>query len=235
MKRLLPSILLIVGLTACAGASSFGKHNCSAGGEVCIEVCVDEPIFFGEPVIVTITVTSEKNISRLGVSLYHNVDITVEGPQGWEEDLQNVTIYKSGASWGVPITASRPAIFIRKLILSPREGDFYIIARASTLELEAVDMIRIYITKEGGKVYRSGTPIPITPGPLPTIDSDTLATLQAMPTATPYPTMPPVPTTKTPPAEILDSTAYPPPEDVSAPTSPSPELLDTPAYPPPYP
>jgi hypothetical protein len=110
MKRFWIFVLLLAGLTACAGASSFGKHNCSSGGEVCIEVRADEPISFGGPVIVTIMVTSEKDISDLGISLYHNVDVVVEGPQDWEKESQDATVWESGAGWKATIEANHPLI-----------------------------------------------------------------------------------------------------------------------------
>jgi hypothetical protein len=68
------------------------------------------------------------------------------------------------------------------------------------------------MTKEGGKAYYSGTAIPITPGPLPTMDESMLATARAYPTDTP---VPPVKVFETPTSEpeLLDSTppGYPPP------------------------
>jgi hypothetical protein len=208
-------VLVLVNLAACAeGAASPDRHNCSTGGEVCIEVRADEPISFGEPVNVTITVTSQKDISRLGVSLNHDVDIEIQGPQGWEKDLQDAAIYKGGVSWGVAVTASNSANFSWKLFLPPRDGVFRIRAQASTTELFAEDMIRIYMTHEGGKVYLSGTPIPITHGPelVDTMSPSLLATLQARPTETPYPTLTIVPTTEAPSPLDQGTPVYPPPE-----------------------
>ena len=234
MKRFLACVLLLVSLTACGGASSFGKHNCSSGGEVCIEVRADEPISFGGTVTVSITVTSEKDISDLGISLLHNVDVVVEGPQDWEKESQDAAVWESGAGWKTAIEANHTLTFKRLLYLPSRKGEFYVIARASTLDFEAGDELRIYMTQEGGRVYLSGTKIPITPGPqlVDTMDPSVLATFQARPTKTPYPTMPPIPPTETPPPEILGTPAYPPPEVLGTPTDYSvPEVLGTPAYP----
>ena len=192
---------------------------------MCVEVRADEPILFGEPVVLTIKVISEKDISRLGVSLYHDVDSVVEGPQGWEKDLQDTMIYKGGASWGVAATANNTITFTRKLSLPPREGMFYIIARASTLNLEAIHEITIYMTREGGKVYLSGTPIPITPELLPVYT----VTPGPSPTYVPTPTILVIPTNTI----TATSPAYPPPEGMGMPTSPPPEKLGTQAYPPP--
>jgi hypothetical protein len=74
-------------------------------------------------------------------------------------------------------------------------------------------MIRIYMTKEGGKVYLSGTSIPVTqPELVDTMAPSLLATLKAMPTDTLYPTLTAVKTTEAPPPEVLGTPAYPPPE-----------------------
>ncbi len=234
MKRFWVCVFLLVGLTACGGASSFGKHNCSSGGEVCIEVRAEEPIAWGEPVTVNITVTSEKDISDIGISLSHNADVNMEKSQGWEKDSRDITFFDGGVSWVTTVEANRSITFKRILYLPPSDGMFYIIAGARTSNLEAGDEIDIYMTHEGGKVYLSGTRFPITPGPqlVDTMDPSVLATFQARPTKTPYPTMPPVPPTETPPPEILGTPAYPPPEILGTPTDYSlPEVLGTPAYP----
>jgi hypothetical protein len=221
MKRLLASVVLLVSLAACAGASSPLRHNCSRGGEVCIEVRAVEPIAFGEPVNVTITVTSEKDIEDIGISLSHDPDVGVDESQGWEKDLRDISFFNGGVSWVATVEANRSITFKRTLYLPPRNGVFYIIAEANTSNLEARDEFDVYMTKEGGKVYLSGTTIPSTPGPVPTMDPDLLATANALPTYTPYASLP-VPETPTP---LPISKTEPPP----------PVILGTPAYPPPSP
>jgi hypothetical protein len=221
MKRLLVYVLVLVSLAACAGSASFGRHNCSKGGEVCVEVRAEEPITFGKPVTVKITITSEKDIEDIGISLSHDPDVVVEESQGWEKDSRDISFFSGGVSWVATIEADSPITFKRTLYLPPRGGSFYLITTAGTSYLEARDMIRIYMTKEGGKVYLSGTTIPSTPGPVPTMDPDLLATANALPTYTPYASLP-VPETPTP---LPISKTEPPP----------PVILGTPAYPPPSP
>ena len=99
MKRLLAFILLIVSLTACTGASPFGKHNCSHGGEVCVEVRAEEPISYDGAVTVSITVISEKEISDLGISLSHNADVVVEVPESWEK-IREMLLFLRGEQAG---------------------------------------------------------------------------------------------------------------------------------------
>lgn len=195
MRRVLVFFLLVLllNLSACAGSSSLDKHNCSQG--VCIEVRAVEPIRFGEPVTVTIAVTTEKEIPNLGVSLQYVVDVTLEEPQAWESGITEKTVWRGGASWQIAAKANQPLLFTRRIRFSPREGIFDLTAYASTPLSGPIaqDSIRIYMTSTGGKVYLSGTPIPlwtpgkpipaitITPGPSPTRIRPTT------PTRPPYP------------------------------------------------
>jgi ABC-type sulfate transport system substrate-binding protein len=119
MKRLLVYVLVLVSLAACAGSASFGRHNCSKEGEVCVDLRAEEPISFGGSVTVTITVTSGKDIPVLGVSLAHDVDVVVQGPEGWEKDSRDITFSKSVASWATMVEANRSITFKRTLFLSP--------------------------------------------------------------------------------------------------------------------
>jgi hypothetical protein len=235
MKRLLACVLLLMSLTACGGASSFDKHNCSSGGEVCITVRAEEPIAWGEPVIVNIKVSSEKEFTDLNVGI-STLPMTIEmdEPENWEAETKNKTVWEGGAGWVTAIKSEQSLTFTRKLYLPLDEAEFWIKAKAFTPSLRAEDKIIISMTRKGGKVYLSGTPIPITPGPqlVDTMDPSLLATFQARPTKTPSPTMPPLPPTETPPPEILGTPAYPPPEVLGTPTDYSQrEVLGTPAYP----
>ncbi len=212
MKQTIICLVVLLSLTSCTGSSLLGKHNCSEREEVCIELRADEPIRYGEPVVITITLKSEKEFSDLGVSIYHDIGIGVEGPQGWEKDAVDAVIWESGVGWKTSVQANDSLTIVRKLSLPKREGIFQITARASTPSLHAADTIQIFMTQEGGKVYLSGSTIPITSGPLPTVDDILRATLHAIPTKSPYPTLTPAPPTESP-RELSTPTggAYPPP------------------------
>ncbi|OGO31384.1 MAG: hypothetical protein A2136_03010 [Chloroflexi bacterium RBG_16_54_11] len=204
MKRLFAHALILLLLAAC---SPSGNESCSEGGEVCIELHAIEPITYGEPVIVTITVTSHRDIPELGVSLYHEAGIVVEGPEGWEEGLLHPMVFTGGASWGVAIDENQTLVFTRTLHF-PSRGYFTLVAAASTLVFRTDTLLGVHLTEQGGTVYYANTPIPYTPGPLPTTDPDTLATVRARPSPTPWPILTPFPTNT---VEIT-STPYPPPE-----------------------
>lgn len=149
------------------------------------------------------------------------------------------------------IEANQPLVFKRILMLPPREGEFAIRAQAATRELRAGEMIRIDSSKDGGRVYLSGTGIPRSPGPelVDTADPHLLETLRARPTRTATPTAassetPTQPVSLTLPAQLtltlapkgtLPVTQTPTPTATKGNGSPPPVIVGTPAYPPPYP
>jgi hypothetical protein len=209
----------MVSLVACASKSP-GGFRCSPDGQVCVEIHTDEPIVYGAPVIVTISVTSEKYISYLGISLTYDADDVIEGIENWEDNLQNSSIIPGGAGWGIEINANQTLSFQRTFYLPQREGYFTIIASITDRNtFRASDELIIAMTTQGGTVYLANTPVPHTTGPLPTIEPHLLETLLAMPTYTPWSTI------TSHPAEITNTPpAYPPPPtpDLDRPGEPYP-------------
>lgn len=226
MNRKLASILLLVTLAACAGSPSMPGHNCSSGGEVCVELRAEVPIRWGEPFTVVTTVTSVKNISDLDLHLVADSAEAVVFDTSEEEQGKVMEKKQNWVIWQVDMKEKQSVVFTRKITLPPREGEFRIQAQAYQPGYFAQDMIRIYLTKKGGEVFYSGTPIPITPGPMPfgpTLSPEEVETLRAAPTDTPY-----VPVVK-PSPEITGTAAYPPPNE--APLSPPSQMATQPAYP----
>lgn len=214
--------LLLTNLAACAGGAT-GKDNCSKRGELCIQVRAKEPLRYDEPITIMITVTSEKDIDGLGVSLM--ADSTIIVVQDALEAEPGKVVWKDQrhVDWLVDVKANQPVTFTRALKLTPPTIDlarYTIVVRAGTPQLSADDSLDIYLTREDKKVYLSGTSIPITPGPMPTMDPSHLATLYAMPTVTPWPTWTPLPPTVTP---TPSATPYPPPEEPSQWSYPPPD------------
>jgi len=177
MKNIWIYVLLLMSLAACAGANNGG---CSSDGEVCVKVRAGEPIQYMEPIDIVITVTSRLDISQLGISLIIWPDTMIVGEaQGLEPGIE---VWKgdSGVTWRVDIKAGDVITLSRKVYLPVEAGVYEITVHASTPQLRVIDEISIYQTGDEVKVYLSGTEIPFTPGPLPTMNPIELQTLQAI-------------------------------------------------------
>ncbi len=188
MKRLYPLTFLILSLVlyGCSGGSAGLK--CQLG--VCIKIQAVEPVLFNLPVIVNITVTAETDMPSLGVSLSHDANVTVDNPQSLEVEIKNTTAWITGVSWIVDAKANLPLVFTRTLRLPAQEGHYTIVARASTPATGpiATDSFTISLTRNGGAVYYSGTPMPTSPGLGPTaVPLYPRTPLISTPTSRPYP------------------------------------------------
>ncbi len=161
MKRvILFSLIGFVFVSSCA--PSTGDTNCKNG--LCVKLRAAEPIDFSKPVTVTITVTTDKAVPNLGVSLSSDYGVVIDGPQGWQENVREGTVWNGGAGWRVSTQANQTSEFVRIVRLPSREGFFLLIARAGFPTGESVeDSLYIHLTPAGGSLYLSGTPLPITP------------------------------------------------------------------------
>lgn len=195
MKR--PILLFLFGFTLLASACAplSGDASCRKG--MCVKLRAVEPILFGVPLKVTISVTTDNDVPSLGVSLSSDFDVVVEGPQGWEESVRDGIVWNGGAGWRLSTRANQTVQFVRTVRLPPREGFFLLIARAGIPTGESVeDSLYIHLTLAGGTVYLSGTPLPITPDVIKTPPPYILnpqGTPLPIPTSAPF-TFPPTPT-----------------------------------------
>jgi hypothetical protein len=216
---MLATLMLV--LAGCGGSAVPGGGQCNKG--LCVRIEVVEPVRWGEPNVIRIIVTSEKEVPDLGISLmYLNKEIVVEEPEAGE---QGQVVWKGdrGLDWKASVKPSQPVVLTRKLRFPPQEGLVELIASAITPQgLRAVDSVRIYLTREGGVVNPTPAVLPGTPELVPTMPPEWLLT--PFPTVTPWPTPFPTPT-------------YPPPARTPTPTQlPSPFIspISTPtpaAYP----
>jgi hypothetical protein len=191
MKRLIVCVILLAGLSACGGVSAPGGGKCNNG--ICISVQAAEPIRVEEPITITISVTMEKEIPELKVFLYSYPPVLIEDGQTWTE---------RGVNWEINTKATGSQVFTRKVRVPPKEGVFDLIAEAYAPSVRVVDSLSIHLTRDGGKVYLAGTPVPlgtpgkpvpavtITPGPSPTRIPQYVpsSTPQVKPTGTAIPT-----------------------------------------------
>ncbi len=195
MKRLWMLAILMIVLAGCGGSAAPSGGQCNQG--LCVEIEVVEPIRWGEPLLVQITVTSQDDISNLGISLmYPEKEIVVEEPEKVE---QGEVVWKGdrGLDWRVSVKTGQPIVLTRKLHLPAREGLVELMASAITPQgLRAVDSVRIYLTREGGIINPTPALLPGTPELAATVPPEWLLT--PFPTPTPWPTPFPTPTSPPP-------------------------------------
>jgi len=172
MKKLGISLMILIivaasYLTACSPGGS-NNLNCSAGGEVCVTISTVQSFAKGNPVSLKIEVTSSKDISYLHVTLHVPGDVTIDGPQNWENDIsspQNETGY---TGWDFSIKAGKTRTFTRVLHFPSKPGYFDVSVHVGNKggTIDAFDDFSIVITNNNyeGKIIRAGTPLPkITP------------------------------------------------------------------------
>lgn len=216
MKYVWLLALLMVAMVGCTGGLDSSGGQCNQG--LCVKLEVAEPVRTEEPVTVTITVWTESDVPKLGVSLYtYPSSAQVQGPAGWETTAKEGTVWEGGAGWLIGARAKQPAMFTREIRLPPGES-LWILANAATPQgLRVVDSVRLHFTAEGARVYYEGTPMPITPGPI------LMFTVTPGPSPTPRPTFTPTPTllpTPTDPRFPLTPTQEPYPPATALPRAP---------------
>jgi hypothetical protein len=175
---MLATLMLV--LTGCGGSAVPGGGRCNKG--LCVKIEVVEPVRWGESIGVTITVSSERDIRGLGISLlsYPPSQITFEKAEFVTEE---------GARWATDIQANHPQHFGLSVYL-PLEGNYVLIAQAHdpTIGMVVADEIRIYLTRKGGVVNPTPAVFSGTPALVPTMPLEWLRT--PFPTPTPLPTLP---------------------------------------------
>ncbi len=210
-------VLIILGLTFISSCLPHGpssnRVNCSMGGEVCITIDKVQPFTMGEPMLLRINVSSTKDFSDLHVTLQTTHDITVDGPNSWENFLTNSSNELGFAYWNFPIKAGQTLSFNRILRFPREEGFYFIYAEVVNKgrTIDASENLSVLLEQKGAQVIMGGTPFPpYTPNatmaaygpgtPAPTF-------ITAPPTQTPFPTSKPPST----PSSPLLGTFYPPP------------------------
>ncbi len=157
------AMLALCYLAACSqGGSAPGRMNCSHGGEVCVSLSTVKSFAISDSVALKITVSSSKDISDLYLTLHTGADITVDGPQTWENDLSSPSIAPGYAYWDFAVKAGQTIIFNRVLHFLQSEGYFNIDVNVVNFGriIEAEDSFYVLLTQAGGQVIMAGTPLP---------------------------------------------------------------------------
>ena len=200
MKNWWSYALFLVSLVARAGGIT-AEYGCTIyeNGTVCINMQAVEPIQYGEPITLTITVTSATDIAGLKIFLYSSPPtILMEGVNGWVEN---------GINWAIDILANQPQVFTRRVLLPEKDGYYQILTSANTGQLHTAYSLYVHQQSGSSRVYYPNTPIPYTQSPLPTIGPELLETLHAVPYPTRRSTLTPFPTN----TSMPTSWVYPPP------------------------
>lgn len=211
MRRLFANIFIVIlmGLASCAPAQ-MDQGSCSKKGEVCIKITTDEPGPPGKPFAVTLTISSQQDLSNLSVSLFP-MPKTILVQKADVDETGVVSLEgQDGAYWIINIKAGEIVSFTRQVVLPEEDGFFDLRAMVSTPQLRAIDMVYFQQTRDSVKVYLSGTKIPPWEGPLPTVSESMKATVAALPSLTPWTTLTPAPATPEPsPLDASGTPAYP--------------------------
>ncbi|MCS7251336.1 MAG: hypothetical protein NZ572_02700, partial [Thermoflexus sp.] len=155
--------------------------------DLSVKIEVAEHIRWGEPVVVTVTVTAKQGVSDLGVALTSYPPVFIEDRGKWIEE---------GIKVSVDVKAHQPLVLVHR-VRPPKEGEFQLIAEAYAPILGYVfDSVRIYVGREGGVVNPTPKALPGTPALVPTAPPEWRLT--PFPTSTPWPTPFPTPTSPVP-------------------------------------
>lgn len=163
MKKLFVCVLVLICLSGCGAASAPGGSGSSCDQGVCVRLSALEPIKYGNPVFLTITVTSDKD-QKIGVALQSFPNVI------FEEAKDNVvtanTKDKGILSWEIQRVKANTPVTFSVSVSMPEETLYHFTAFASTVSVKASDGITIQYFASNPKVYMEGTPISGTPGPV---------------------------------------------------------------------
>ena len=164
MKHTFILTLMLMFMVACTSGGSAERPNCSKGGWVCVKLEVAEPTDWGEPVEVTITVNADKDLPDLSIGLNYDRGAIVEDPQGWEIETEERKVDEFAASWKADLKANETQVFVRKVRFPLIEKEFRLLGWVARSDLDYLtDSATVDLTRKGGEVYYSGTPVSTMP------------------------------------------------------------------------
>lgn len=150
MRKIIILILAAI-LAACSGVSSDDNVSCSQGKELCVKVEVIEPIEWGKPITLSITIIPKMDFPDINVSIFHRGFVTeFEAPIS--ETVEKVNSDLNGIYIRTKGKADQPTTIIQKLLLIPQEGLDEISVNVSAKPHYVINTIEILYNRQGGVV-----------------------------------------------------------------------------------
>ncbi len=157
-------VLLVTGIIACSPGGGFQTQSstCSYGGEICVHIILPETFDPTNPVPFKISVTSNKDLPTLQISILSDKNLVFDTPKRLEDSITKNISTPGVVIWVFSIKAGETIIFDRSLHLPQQAGNYQIVAEAVSFNrvIDAKEDIGILITDNKGYVLRSGTPMP---------------------------------------------------------------------------
>jgi hypothetical protein len=150
MKKITILILAVL-LAACSGISSDDNTSCSQEKEICVKLAVIEPIVWGKPITLSITIIPEKDFPDINISIFHDGFVA-----GFETPISETVDKVNSDQNGIYIRtigkANQPTTIIQKLLLAPKEGLDEISVNVSAKPHYVINTIEILYNRQGGEV-----------------------------------------------------------------------------------
>lgn len=199
-------------LSACTGGASGVESKCTYDGEMCVNLELQDPVVYGEPITATITISANSEIKYLFISLTFDPRNKITILDASEPESAEVVTNNGleGVFWRVDLSEGQTITLTRSFLLPPDERIYSVIAAAHGPKTQAIsDVITFSQHDQTIQVYLPGTPYPTSPSSVHVGTTDPIIqlTIDAMPSSTPRVSITPKPT-----AVIQSSgTPYPPP------------------------
>jgi hypothetical protein len=164
VKQLWLCILLIIILTACAAVPEGGLGRCNQG--LCVKLGAQGPFRYGEPLTLTITLTSDRD-QDVNASLNIPNNLMIEQPKSPNDtaiDQPTQGFY----SWKAIHAKANISKTITFKTAFSNEDIYQVVVYADANGIGTSDQIQIGYSKTGISVYFQGTLVPTRLVPSPT-------------------------------------------------------------------
>jgi hypothetical protein len=145
LYRLLLFLLTALLLASCVAAPVGGLGHCSRG--LCVRLSADEPMRYGQPVSLTVLVTTDQN-QFVNVSLYIPKNFIIKQPNN-PNDTAIDQLTRPNYTWNaLPTRANVPTALNFKTVFS-NDDVYQVVVYAETKGVITTDELRISYSKDG--------------------------------------------------------------------------------------